>query len=310
MIATRNAYGEWLAANGDNTDIVVVDADLSASTKTNAFAEKYRERFFDVGAAEQNLVAFASGLALGGKKVFASSFAYFETARAWDQIRNLVAHDKLNVAMVASHGGLHCASDGASHQALEELAIMRVIPNMTVIIPCDAEETKHALDALIKSPGPAYMRLRREKENILEKNYTFKLGKAETMKEGTDVSIITTGSMVYYSLEAAKKLAVKGVEAEVINIHTLKPLDEEAIIKTAKKTGAVLTVEQHQVAGGLGGAVTEVLSENHPTLVKRMGVNDTFSETARKYEELLQHHGLTTGDIVASAQTLLEKARK
>ena len=310
MIATRNAYGDWLAENGGNKDIVVVDADLSASTKTNQFASKYPDRFFDVGAAEQNLIAFASGLALGGKKVFASSFAYFQTARAWDQIRNLVAHDKLNVALVSSHGGLSCASDGASHMAIEELAIMRVIPNMQIIVPCDAEETKTALDTIIQSQGPFYMRLRREKEHILEKNYDFKLGKAEVMREGLDVSMITTGGMVYYSLQAAEALAAEGVEAEVISVHTIKPFDEVAIIKSAKKTGAVLTVEQHQVAGGLGGLVAETLSENYPTLMKRMGVDDSFSETARTYNELLVHHGLTSPDIQVAAQTLIEKARK
>jgi transketolase len=310
MIATRNAYGDWLAENGGNKDIVVVDADLSASTKTNQFAAKYPDRFFDVGAAEQNLIAFASGLALGGKKVFASSFAYFQTARAWDQIRNLVAHDKLNVALVSSHGGLSCASDGASHMAIEELAIMRVIPNMQIIVPCDAEETKTALDTIMQSQGPFYMRLRREKEHILEKNYDFKLGKAEVMREGSDVSMITTGGMVYYSLQAAEALAAEGVEAEVISVHTIKPFDEVAIVKSAKKTGAVLTVEQHQVAGGLGGLVAETLSENYPTLMKRMGVDDSFSETARTYNELLVHHGLTSPDIQATAQTLIEKARK
>ena len=310
MIATRNAYGDWLAENGGNKDIVVVDADLSASTKTNQFAVKYPDRFFDVGAAEQNLIAFASGLALGGKKVFASSFAYFQTARAWDQIRNLVAHDKLNVALVSSHGGLSCASDGASHMAIEELAIMRVIPNMQIIVPCDAEETKTALDTIMQSQGPFYMRLRREKEHILEKNYDFKLGKAEVMREGSDVSMITTGGMVYYSLQAAEALAAEGVEAEVISVHTIKPFDEVAIVKSAKKTGAVLTVEQHQVAGGLGGLVAETLSENYPTLMKRMGVDDSFSETARTYNELLVHHGLTSPDIQAAAQTLIEKARK
>jgi transketolase len=310
MKATRNAYGEWLVENGADKDIVVVDADLAGSTKTALFAEEFKERFFDVGIAEQNLVAFAAGLALGGKKVFASSFAYFETGRAWDQIRNVVAHDNLNVSMVASHGGLHCASDGASHQAIEDLAIMRVIPNMTIIIPCDAQETKHALDATIDHLGPIYMRLRRENEAILEKKYIFKIGEAPTMKKGDDISIISTGSMVYYSLEAAKLLKKKGIDAEVINVHTLKPLDERAIINTAKKTGAVLTVEQHQLNGGLGGAVSEVLSENHPTLVKRMGVEDTFGETARKYEEILAHHNLLPEDIFSTAQELYEKSRK
>ena len=310
MISTRDAYGEWLAENGGNKDIVVVDADLSASTRTNKFSAKYPERFFDVGAAEQNLMAFSSGLALGGKRVFASSFAYFQTARAWDQIRNLVAHDKLNVAMVSSHGGLSCASDGASHMAIEELAILRVIPNMQIIVPCDAEETKNALDMIMESQGAFYMRLRREKEHILEKNYDFKLGKAEVMREGSDVSMVATGGMVYYTLKDAEALAAKGVDAEVISVHTIKPFDEAAVIKSARKTGAMLTVEQHQVAGGLGGLVAETLSESYPTLMKRMGVNDSFSETARTYNELLVHHKLTSADIQAAAQTLIQKARK
>ena len=310
MISTRDAYGEWLAEKGGNKDIVVVDADLSASTRTNKFSAKYPERFFDVGAAEQNLMAFSSGLALGGKRVFASSFAYFQTARAWDQIRNLVAHDKLNVAMVSSHGGLSCASDGASHMAIEELAILRVIPNMQIVVPCDAEETKNALDMIMESQGAFYMRLRREKEHILEKNYDFKLGKAEVMREGSDVSMVTTGGMVYYTLKAAEALAAKGVDAEVISVHTIKPFDEAAVIKSARKTGAVLTVEQHQVAGGLGGLVAETLSESYPTLMKRMGVNDSFSETARTYNELLVHHKLTSADIQSAAETLIEKARK
>ena len=310
MISTRDAYGEWLAENGGKKEIVVVDADLSASTRTNKFAAKYPERFFDVGAAEQNLIAFSSGLALGGKRVFASSFAYFQTARAWDQIRNLVAHDKLNVALVSSHGGLSCASDGASHMAIEELAILRVIPNMQIIVPCDAEETKNALDTIIESQGPFYMRLRREKEHILEKNYDFKLGKAEVMREGSDISLVTTGSMVYYTLQAAEALAAEGVDAEVISVHTIKPFDQAAIIKSTKKTGTVLTVEQHQVAGGLGGIVAETLSENHPTLMRRMGVEDSFSETTRTYNELLVHHKLTSPDIQAAAKTLIEKTRK
>lgn len=310
MISTRDAYGEWLTENGGNKEIVVVDADLSASTRTNKFASKYPARFFDVGAAEQNLIAFSSGLALGGKQVFASSFAYFQTARAWDQIRNLIAHDKLNVALVSSHGGLSCASDGASHMAIEELAILRVIPNMQIIVPCDAEETKNALDAIMQNQGPFYMRLRREKEHILEKNYDFKLGKAEVMREGSDVSIVTTGGMVYYTLQAAEALAAEGVDAKVISVHTIKPFDEVAIINSAKKTGAVLTVEQHQVAGGLGGLVAETLSESYPTLMSRMGIKDSFSETARTYNELLVHHGLTAPDIKTAAQKLIEKARK
>lgn len=305
---TRDAYGEWLNANSANKDIVVVDADLSASTRTSKFAAK--DRFFDVGAAEQNLVAFASGLALGGKKVFASSFAYFETGRAWDQIRNLVAHDKLDVQLVASHGGLSCASDGASHQAIEDLAITRVIPNLKVLVPCDAEETKNTLDALMGIKGPSYLRLRRDKEPVLEKNYEYKLGKIEVMREGSDITIAAIGSQVNFALSAAEKLALAGVDTMVLNVHALKPLDKQALVKAAKKTGRVLTTEQHQIHGGLGGAVAEVLSENYPTPMKIMGVEDTFGETAREQMEILVHHGLTADHIATSAQELIEKTRK
>ena len=308
--ATRDAYGEWLQENGDNKNIVVVDADLSASTRTNKFSPKYPERFFDVGAAEQNLVAFAAGLALGGKKVFASSFAYFETGRAWDQVRNLIAHDKLDVQLVASHGGLSCASDGASHQAIEDLAITRVIPNLKVLVPCDAEETKNTLDAVMKIKGPSYLRLRREKEPVLDKNYTYKLGRVEVMREGSDVTIAAIGSQVNFAVSAAEKLAEDGVDAEVLNVHTLKPLDKHTLIKSAKKTGRVVTTEQHQIHGGLGGAIAEALSENYPTPMKIMGVEDVFGETARKQIEILIHHGLTADHIAASAQELVQKTRK
>ena len=307
---TRDAYGEWLQENGSNTDIVVVDADLSASTRTNKYASSYPERFFDVGAAEQNLVAFASGLALGGKKVFASSFAYFQTGRAWDQIRNLVAHDKLDVQLVASHGGLSCASDGASHQAIEDLAITRVIPNLKVIVPCDAEETKNTLDSLMGIKGPSYLRLRREKEPVLDKNYEFELGRIEAMREGSDVTIVAIGSQVCLALDAAEKLSELGVNAEVLNVHTLKPLDKNTIVKSAKKTGRVVSTEQHQVNGGLGGAIAETLSEHYPTPMKIMGINDTFGETARTIGELLTHHGLKAEHIAGAAQKLIEKTRK
>jgi len=306
---TRGAYGEWLQEKGSNKAIAVVDADLSASTRTNKFASAYPDRFFDVGAAEQNLVAFAAGLALGGKKVFASSFAYFETGRAWDQIRNLIAHDKLDVQLVASHGGLSCASDGASHQALEDLAITRVIPNLKVLVPCDAEETKNVLDAIMDIKGPSYIRLRRDKEPILEKNYEYKLGKVETLKDGSDVTIAAIGSQVSYAVKAAEILAVKGVKAEVLNVHTLKPLDVDSLVKSARKTGRVLTTEQHQVNGGLGGAFAEVLAENYPTSMSIMGVKDTFSETAREMDELMVHHGLTAEHIAEAAQKLIEKTR-
>lgn len=307
---TRDAYGEWLVENGANTDIVVLDADLSASTRTNKFASLYPERFFDVGAAEQNLVALAAGLALGGKKVFASSFAYFMTGRALDQIRNLIAHDRLNVQLVASHGGLSCAADGASHQALEELAIMRVIPNLKVLVPCDAEETINTLNTIVDIKGPSYVRLRREKEPIIEKKYQYKLGKIETIRDGSDITIIATGAMVYHAFIAANKLYNKKVNAEVLNVHTIKPIDIQTLIKSVKKTGLVVTVEQHQINGGLGGTVAEILSENYPTPMKRMGVKDTFSESARDINQLLLHHQLTSNDIIVNAQRLIEKTRK
>jgi transketolase len=307
---TRDAYGEWLVENGANTDIVVLDADLSASTRTNKFASLYPERFFDVGAAEQNLVALAAGLALGGKKVFASSFAYFMTGRALDQIRNLIAHDKLDVQLVASHGGLSCAADGASHQALEDLAIMRVIPNLKVLVPCDAEETINTLNTIVNIKGPSYVRLRREKEPIIEKNYHYKLGRIESIRYGSDITIIATGSMVHHAIVAANALYEKKVNAEVLNVHTIKPMDIQSLIKSAKKTGLVVTVEQHQVNGGLGGAVAEVLSENYPIPMKRMGVNDIFSESARNIDQLLLHHQLTSNDIFVNAQRLIEKTRK
>ncbi len=310
MQETRGTYGEWLKEKGSNNNIVVVDADLSASTRTNKFAQAYPERFFDVGAAEQNLIAFSAGLALGGKKVFTSSFAYFETGRAWDQVRNLIAHDMLDVQLVASHGGLSCASDGASHQALEDLAITRVIPNLKVLVPCDAEETKNTLDAVMNIKGPSYIRLRREKEPVLAKSYEYQLDKIETMREGSDVTIAAIGSQVYYAMKAAEALKTKGIEAEVLNVHTLKPLDSEALVKSAKKTGRVVTTEQHQISGGLGGAVAEVLGENYPTPMKLMGVMNTFSVTAREQHELLVHHGLTADHIAEASQQLIEKTRK
>jgi transketolase len=306
---TRDAYGEWLQEKGSNTNIVVVDADLSASTRTNKFSSLYPERFFNVGAAEQNLVAFASGLALEGKKVFASSFAYFQTSRAWDQIRNLVAHDKLDVQLVASHGGLSCASDGASHQAIEDLAITRVIPNLKVIVPCDAEETKDTLDILMGIKGPSYLRLRREKEPLLERNYEYELGKIEAILEGSDITIAAIGSQVCPSLKAAEMLYEMGVDAEVLNVHTLKPLDKNALVKSAKKTGRMISTEQHQAHGGLGGAIAETLSEQYPTPMKIMGINDRFGESARTIEELLIQYELTAEHIVVAAQKLIEKTR-
>ncbi len=308
--ATREAYGEWLVETGKtNKDIVVVDADLAESTKTILFAKAYPDRFFDVGAAEQNLIDVAAGLAIGGKRAFASSFAYFLTGRAWDQIRNIVAHDNLNVCLVASHGGFSAAADGASHLALQDVALMRVIPNMRVVVPADAEETKNALDAAIAAGGPFYMRLRRDKEPILQKGYKFKLGKAETMREGSDVTIAAFGSMVDASLKAAAILKERKIEARVVNVHTVKPLDAEALAAAAKATGSVLTVEDHSTIGGLGGAVAEALSERYPIPVKRLGVPDVYGGSSRNADAFLKEFGLTPEAIAASAEKACAKRK-
>jgi transketolase len=301
--ATRDAYGEWLVETGKtNKHIVVVDADLAESTKTILFAKAYPDRFFDVGAAEQNLIDVAAGLAIGGKRAFASSFAYFLTGRAWDQIRNIVAHDKLDICLVASHGGFSAAADGASHLALQDVALMRVIPEMRVIVPVDAEETRNALDTAIAEGGPFYLRLRRDKEPILQKGYRFKLGKAETMREGSDVTIAAYGPMVDVSLKAAAILKEKNIEARVMNVHTVKPLDGEALATAAKATGTVVTVEDHSVYGGLGSAITEALCERYPVPVCRLGAPDVFGGSSRNPDAFLKEFGLTPEAIAASTE--------
>jgi transketolase len=306
--ALREAYGEWLVEAGKtNKDIVVIDADLAESTKTILFGRAYPNRFFDVGAAEQNLVDVAAGLAIGGKKVFASSFAYFLTGRAWDQIRNIVAHDNLNVILVASHGGLSAAADGASHLALQDVALMRVIPNMSVVVPVDAEEAKNTLNAAIATGGPFYIRLRRDKEPILPKNYQFKLGKAEIMRDGSDLTLVAFGPMVDASLKAAAILKEKKIDARVINVHTVKPLDSETLVSTAKTTGIMFTVEDHSVLGGLGGAIAEALSEKYPVPVHRLGVPDVYGGSSRNLDSFLKEFGLTPDQIAATVEKTIKK---
>ena len=310
MKATRDAYGEWLVETGKtNNDIVVVDADLAESTKTILFAKAYPDRFFDVGAAEQNLIVIAAGLSLGGKRAYASSFAYFLTARAWDQIRNIVAHDNLNVTLVASHGGFSAAADGASHLAFQDIALMSIIPNMRVVVPVDAEETKHALDAAIKLTGPLYMRLRRDKEPMQQKPYQFKLGRAETMKDGYDITLISCGPMIDTSLKAAALLKLHEIDAKVLNVHTIKPLDIQALVESAKATGAVITVEDHSIYGGLGGAVAEVLSQEYPVPIKILGVPDVYGGSSRNADNLLKEYGLTPDQIATTAEKIIEKRK-
>lgn len=306
--STRDAYGDALLNLGDNTSVVVVDADLSTSTQTNRFAKKYPERFFNVGCAEQNLIGVAAGLSIAGKTSFASTYAIF-SARAWEQIRNTVAHDNLNVKIAVSHAGLTNASDGASHQSLEDIALMRVVPNMTVIVPSDAVEAEKAVISEAYREGPGYIRLNRAKTPmIFDENYEFTTGKAVELTDGNDIVIIANGTMLHEALEASKMLKKENIDASVINMHTVKPLDKSTIIKSAKETGAVITVEEHSIYGGLGGAVAEVLGEKYPVPMKIIGVKDMFGESG-EYEELLKKHGLTAMNIVKSANELLRVKR-
>ena len=306
--STRDAYGDALIELGDNPDVVVLDADLSVSTQTNKFAGKYPTRFINVGCAEQNLMGVAAGLAIAGKIPFASTYAIF-SMRAWEQIRNTIAHDKLSVKIAVSHAGLTNGPDGASHQSLEDLALMRVIPNMSVINPCDAIETRNAVISEITRKGPTYIRLNRAKTPVIfDDNYHFKFGEAVKLTDGNDLAIFATGTMVHKALEASEILKKDKINARVINIHTIKPLDEKTIIKTAKETGAVISIEEHSILGGLGGAIAEVLGEQYPVPMKIIGVRDVFGESG-EYEELLEKFGLTTKNIVASAREIVRRKR-
>ncbi|AFS79078.1 transketolase, C-terminal subunit [Gottschalkia acidurici 9a] len=308
-MATRDAYGEALKELGKtNKDVVVLDADLSGSTKTSVFAKEYPERFINVGIAEQNLIGTAAGLATAGKIPFASSFAMFATGRAFEIIRNSVAYPKLNVKVAATHAGLTVGEDGASHQALEDISVMRTIPNMVVICPADGVEAKNAVLAAAEYEGPVYIRLGRSKVPTVfnEENYKFELGKGIELSDGNDVTIIATGVMVSKALEAKEELLKQGVNARVINIHTIKPIDSEIIIKAAKETGAIVTAEEHNIIGGLGSAVAEVLVENSPAPLERVGVKDTFGESGSG-DSLLEKYGLTKENIVESAKKAISR---
>ncbi len=306
-IATRDAYGETLAELGKrNEDIVVLDADLSGSTKTKKFSKLYPKRFFNIGISEQDMVGTASGLSLTGKIPFASTFAIFETGRAWEQIRQTVCYSNLNVKLVATHGGLTVGEDGASHQSLEDIALMRVLPNMTVIVPADGFETQQVIDAIAEYKGPVYVRLGRSKvPPVMPADYKFHIGKAYTFHIGSDITVIANGIMVSAALQARDILKTKGIDAGVINMSTVKPLDTEALLEAASKTKLIITAEEHSIIGGLGGAVSEFLSENQPIKVKRIGVRDFFG-CSGKPEELLKLFGLTSDDIVNMALSSLK----
>ena len=298
-IATRESYGNALAELGAQyPNLVVLDADLAGATKTGVFKKAFPDRHIDCGIAEGNMMGVAAGLATAGKIPFASSFAMFAAGRAFEQVRNSIGYPHLNVKIGATHAGISVGEDGASHQCNEDIALMRVIPGMTIICPADDVEAKAAVKAAIEYEGPVYLRFGRLAVPVFNDpdTYKFEIGKGITLKEGKDVTIIATGLEVNESLEAAKMLEADGISAEVINIHTIKPLDTELVCASAKKTGKVVTVEEHSVIGGLGGAVAEVLPENQPTKMLRIGVNDTFGESGPA-KDLIAKYGLDAKSI-------------
>ncbi len=307
-IATRAAYGQALSALGaEYPNLVVLDADLSGSTMTKDFAKAYPDRFFDLGIAEANMTGVAAGLATCGKKVFANSFAMFSAGRAFEQVRNSIAYPGLNVTIVGSHGGLSVGEDGATHQCCEDLAIMRAIPNMLVLCPCDGPEMRAAVKALMGYEGPAYLRMcRLAVASVTDSvaGYRFKLGKGVTLRPGTDVTVAATGLMVPVALEAAEVLAGEGVSVRVLDFHTIKPLDGALLEQAARETGAVVTSEEHSVLGGLGGAAAEFLAEHCPVPVVRHGVEDQFGRSG-KAQEVLDAYGLNAEGLIRKIRQAL-----
>jgi transketolase len=310
-IATRDAYGDALVGLGKKrNDVVVLDADLSGSTKTAKFAKAFPDRFFNIGIAEQDMVGTAAGLAIGGKLPFLSTFAVFATGRAWEQVRQSVCYPNLNVKVVASHAGITVGEDGGSHQSVEDVAVMRVIPNMTVIVPADGPETLQAIEAVAEYKGPCYVRVGRNKvPTLFGDDYRFKIGKAHVFNEGKDAAIIATGIMVAEALQARDLLKAAGIDAGVINMSTIKPIDTGAVITAAARCGAIVTAEEHSVIGGLGGAVAEVLAESAPVPMVRIGVKDTFG-TSGDSAGLLKHYGLSADDIAAAVKEVIKKKKR
>ena len=302
-IATREAYGNALAEFGEKYDFVVLDADLAAATKTGVFKKKFPERFFDCGIAEGNMISVAAGIATTGKKVFASTFAMFAAGRAFEQIRNSIGYPHLSVKIGATHAGITVGEDGATHQCLEDIATMRTIPGMAIVNPADAVEARAAVEWAINYNGPVYMRFGRLAVPVLfdKDSYKFEFGKGVTLAEGTDVTIVATGVMVDMALTAAEQLKADGISARVINIHTIKPIDRDIIIAAAEQTGAIVTAEEHNIIGGLGSAVAEVVGETVPVPVIRVGVNDSFGKSG-KVPALLQEYGLTPENIAEKAK--------
>jgi len=305
-IATREAYGAALAELGDKYDFLVLDADLAAATKTGVFKKKFPERFFDCGIAEGNMMSVAAGIAATGKTVFASSFAMFAAGRAFEQVRNCIGYPHLNVKIGATHAGITVGEDGATHQCIEDFALMRAIPGMVVINPSDAVEARAAVEAAINYVGPVYMRFGRYAVPVIndKDNFKFEIGKGVNMLDGKDVTIVATGMMVGMALDAAKILANEGISARVINIATIKPIDKDIILDAARSTGAIVAAEEHSIIGGLGSAVAEVVCEGCPVPVVRMGIEDKFGHSG-KVPPLLEMYGLTVENMVAKAKAAI-----
>jgi transketolase len=307
-IAIRDAYGEALKELGaKNKNVVVLDADVSHSSKSSLFGAQYPDRFFNVGIAEANMVAMAAGMSTSGKIPFVNTFAAFMVLRGADPVRSLIAYTKLNVKLAGTYAGLSDSYDGASHHSIMDIAFMRALPNMTVVSVADAVETKKAVQTIAEYNGPVYLRLSRvEVPIIFDDNYKFELGKGVQLTEGNDVTILATGYMVQKSLEAAEQLRKKGINVRIINIHTIKPIDKELIIKCVKETGAVVTVEEHSIYGGLGSAVAEVLIKEYPVPMEIIGIQDTFTETSA-YELLLNKYGLCAENIINTVQKVMKR---
>ena len=305
---TRSGFGAGLSELGRiNQDVVALCADLTGSLKMNNFAKDHPERFFQVGIAEANMIGIAAGMTIGGKIPFAGTFAGFATGRVYDQIRQSVAYSYKNVKICASHAGLTLGEDGATHQILEDIGLMKMLPGMTVINPCDYNQTKAATIAIAEHEGPVYLRFGRPKvPNFTLENQTFEIGKALHLEEGTDVTIFATGHLVWESLEAEKELAEKGISAEVINIHTIKPLDEGAVIASAQKTRCVVTAEEHMILGGLGESIAQLLGRKLPTPLEMVAVNDSFGESG-KPADLMKKYGLSSHNIVAAAEKAIAR---
>ncbi|WP_027633790.1 transketolase family protein [Clostridium hydrogeniformans] len=304
--ATRESYGMALVELGkENDKVVVLDADLSKSTKTCDFKNMFKDRFFNAGIAEQNLMGMAAGLASVGNIPFASTFAVFATGRAFEVIRNSICYPKMNVKIAATHAGITVGEDGGSHQSVEDIALMSALPNMTVIVPADHREAMQATKAAADFKGPIYLRFGRcSTEDIFDDNYKFEIGKGMEIRDGNDIAIIATGMMVQKAIEASDKLKEEGIDARVINISTIKPIDKEIIIKAAKETKGIVTAEEHSIIGGLGSIVSQVVTSNHPTRVKSVGIKDTFGESGTP-DELMKKYGLTSDEIIKAVKEIM-----